>query len=231
MEDCMTQYRIISQTGNTLATMQAASAAQALDSYCLTLSPTAAQSTRDSYRVEAVPLDMSIFTDDVAIEAQKSLDTALRILNMSDLQREVIHAVMHCRDYDRLMAGIEAVKTDGEYHEWSCTTAYATWRQPPAKHLMEDDMTYDINRRFADAIAVQTACNPSGIAHSLYEICAALNGTMSTHAISRDPAVQLFALKLADLCGIVTYTQAEIDRFQEIIKRCAAEMMTVNAAE
>lgn len=54
-----------------------------------------------------------------------------------------------------------------------------------------------------DALAVQNACNPSGVAHSYTDLCSAMHQAgLSTVAICDHPASQLYAAKLADLCGL-----------------------------
>ena len=57
--------------------------------------------------------------------------------------------------------------------------------------------------RYAEAIAVQDACNPSGVAHSLIEVFRQVRAEGGdTDAQRSDPAVRLFVAKLADLCGL-----------------------------
>lgn len=54
-----------------------------------------------------------------------------------------------------------------------------------------------------DALSVQNACNPSGVAHSFAALCEQMHGAgLSTSAICEHPAAQLYAAKLADLMGL-----------------------------
>jgi hypothetical protein len=55
--------------------------------------------------------------------------------------------------------------------------------------------------RFRDALAVQDACNPSGVCRSLFEIFSTTDWP-DTDSKRRDPAVILFVAKLADLVGL-----------------------------
>ena len=53
------------------------------------------------------------------------------------------------------------------------------------------------------ALDVQSACNVSGVAHSLADLCSeVLQETRSTGALRSDPAIRLYVAKLADLCGL-----------------------------
>ena len=62
------------------------------------------------------------------------------------------------------------------------------------------------NNRFQEALLLQNACNPSGVAHTLVEmIQEASRQGADTASICRDPAVRLTVAKLADLCNL-TYT-------------------------
>ena len=54
-----------------------------------------------------------------------------------------------------------------------------------------------------DALAVQNACNPSGVAHSFAALCEQMHQAgLGTTAICDHPAARLFAAKLADLMGL-----------------------------
>lgn len=54
-----------------------------------------------------------------------------------------------------------------------------------------------------DALSVQNACSPSGVAHSFAALCEQMHGVgLSTTAICDHPAAQLYAAKLADLMGL-----------------------------
>lgn len=56
--------------------------------------------------------------------------------------------------------------------------------------------------RFQNALDIQTACNPSGIAHSLIAACAEVREEGGgTDAIKSDPAVRLMVYQLAYLCN------------------------------
>lgn len=68
-------------------------------------------------------------------------------------------------------------------------------------------------RRFRDAISVQDACNPSGIAHSMAEYYKAmLDAGASTYELQNDNAMSLFAMKLLDLGGIMVSSTAYTTR-------------------
>jgi hypothetical protein len=71
--------------------------------------------------------------------------------------------------------------------------------------------------RYQDALDVQNACNPSGVAHSLHEICCEVSREGGgTDAVRRDPAVRLFVAKLADLCGLdYTWPMGDHETCQE----------------
>lgn len=57
--------------------------------------------------------------------------------------------------------------------------------------------------RYAEALALQDACNPSGVARTLVEIIDDVKQNGADTAMVRyDPAVQLTIAKLADLCGL-----------------------------
>lgn len=61
----------------------------------------------------------------------------------------------------------------------------------------------DPTSRFQDALSVQNACNPSGVAYSLWKCCCAVSRYHAgTDAVRTDPAVKLFVAKLADLVGL-----------------------------
>jgi hypothetical protein len=54
-----------------------------------------------------------------------------------------------------------------------------------------------------DALSVQNASNPSGVAHSFAALCEQMHQAgLSTSAIADHPAAVLFAAKLADLMGL-----------------------------
>lgn len=74
--------------------------------------------------------------------------------------------------------------------------------------------------RFSDAILVQDACNPSGVALDLHRICCEVSKeTGSTDAVRRDQAVILFVAKLADLCGLeYTWPSATYDECSQRAK-------------
>ena len=61
------------------------------------------------------------------------------------------------------------------------------------------------NNRFAEALALQDACNPSGVARTLVEMMDDVKKHGDTADVRRDPAVRITVAKLADLCGL-TYT-------------------------
>lgn len=60
--------------------------------------------------------------------------------------------------------------------------------------------------RFREALDIQYACNPSGVARTIYDTCRALSRctTLGTDQIRRDPAVALMVSKLAEMCGSST---------------------------
>ena len=60
-----------------------------------------------------------------------------------------------------------------------------------------------MRNRYREAIDVQDACNPSGVALSLHKMCCVVSREGNgTDGVRRDPAVRLFVAKLADLCGL-----------------------------
>ena len=69
---------------------------------------------------------------------------------------------------------------------------------------------------YRDAILVQSACNLSGVAHSLVEACQYLREIGGdSRTIERDPAIVLFVAKLADLAGLdYHYPQVSEDQCQ-----------------
>ena len=59
--------------------------------------------------------------------------------------------------------------------------------------------------RKQDAIAIQNACNPAGVARTLVAAIAEMHASpdyAGTDSVKSDPAVRLIVGKLADLCGI-----------------------------
>lgn len=72
-----------------------------------------------------------------------------------------------------------------------------------------------------DALAVQNACNPSGIAHSMAALCEQMHAQgLSTTAIADHPATRLYAAKLADLCGISIWFPKEAEtKANDLIRR------------
>lgn len=81
-----------------------------------------------------------------------------------------------------------------------------------------------------DALSVQNACNPSGVAHSFAALCEQMHGAgLSTTAICDHPATQLYAAKLADLCGLNIHwpRQAE-EKAQRIVSH--AERLATTAS-
>lgn len=61
----------------------------------------------------------------------------------------------------------------------------------------------DARSIYRDALLLQNACNLSGVAITLTEVCDHLRTTGSdTPGIMADPAVKLIVAKLADLCGL-----------------------------
>ncbi len=72
-------------------------------------------------------------------------------------------------------------------------------------------------RRYSDAINVQYAGNPCGIARSLWELCCAIqNETHSTAAVARNPAVKSYVVRLAELCGFTP----PADMYNAIMNKC-----------
>lgn len=84
----------------------------------------------------------------------------------------------------------------------------------------------------ADALAVQNACNPSGIAHSFAALCEQMHAQgLSTTAIADHPAAQLYAAKLADLCGIdIHWPIAAEQRANTLIRRAEALRLPTSTA-
>ena len=58
-------------------------------------------------------------------------------------------------------------------------------------------------RDYQDALDVQNACNLSGVAHSLFEVCRRLraSGVTDTSAVNTHPIVRMYASKIGDLTG------------------------------
>lgn len=81
-----------------------------------------------------------------------------------------------------------------------------------------------------DALAVQNASNPSGIAHSFAALCEQMHAQgLSTTAICDHPAARLYAGKLADLCGIdLHYPLDAEEKAKALIRR--AEALALPAA-
>jgi len=70
-----------------------------------------------------------------------------------------------------------------------------------------------------DAILVQDACNLSGVAHSLAEMCSFLwKQGLETEAIKKHPAVILVVDKMNDLVG-----RPDFDAYAEAYKACRGE--------
>jgi hypothetical protein len=79
-----------------------------------------------------------------------------------------------------------------------------------------------------DALSVQNASNPSGIAHGFARLCEQMHQAgLSTSAIADHPAAMLFAAKLADICGLDYHwpRQAE-EKAQAVIRRHEATIPT-----
>lgn len=68
-------------------------------------------------------------------------------------------------------------------------------------------------RRIQHALDVQNACNISGVAHSLAELCRELHGDgVAIRQLPDAPEVRLFVAKLADLCGLLCSYPLEDER-------------------
>ena len=82
-----------------------------------------------------------------------------------------------------------------------------------------------------DALAVQDASNPSGVSHSLHELCCDMHQAgLSTSAICDHPAVQLFVAKLADISGLNYHWPAKAeDEANAIIRRAETSALARNA--
>ena len=79
-----------------------------------------------------------------------------------------------------------------------------------------------------DALSVQNACNPSGVAHSFATLCEQMHQAgMSTTAICDHPAARLFAAKLADLMGLNHHWPREAEQQAQLIIR-RAELKPLN---
>jgi aromatic ring hydroxylase len=60
-----------------------------------------------------------------------------------------------------------------------------------------------MSNRFSDAIAIQSACNPSGIASALMRAQRVIyDEGKGTDAVRADPAVRLMVHQLAYLCDV-----------------------------
>jgi hypothetical protein len=75
-----------------------------------------------------------------------------------------------------------------------------------------------------DALAVQNACNLSGVAHSWADLCVAMHRSgLSTTAQADHPACILYAAKTADLCGLhYHYPAAAEAAANELIQQAEA---------
>lgn len=62
----------------------------------------------------------------------------------------------------------------------------------------------DVKNRFDEALLLQDACNPSGVAHTLIRMFDDIrkDPEAGTDTLRRDPAVRCTVAKLADLCGL-----------------------------
>jgi len=77
-----------------------------------------------------------------------------------------------------------------------------------------------------DALSVQNASNPSGVAHGFARLCEQMHQAgMSTSAIADHPAAVLFAAKLADLTGLdYHYPRAAEEKAAGVIRRDEAKL-------
>lgn len=73
-----------------------------------------------------------------------------------------------------------------------------------------------------DALQVQNACNPSGVANGMYRAVCDLRELLGseggTDALRVHPITQLWAAKLADLCGLQYTWPREAERAVEQIR-------------
>jgi hypothetical protein len=77
----------------------------------------------------------------------------------------------------------------------------------------------------ADALAVQNACNLSGVTNSWHMLCCRMHmAGMSTNAVADHPACQLYAAKVADLVGLnYHYPIAAETEARRLVDQAAAE--------
>jgi hypothetical protein len=86
-------------------------------------------------------------------------------------------------------------------------------------------MKITLKQAARDAIAVQNACNASGVIHSLLEAIQAIreaNPGISTREVNTHPIVVLFVSKLQSLCGHECLCSACLDAYSVANERCEA---------
>jgi hypothetical protein len=61
--------------------------------------------------------------------------------------------------------------------------------------------------RFRDALVTVSlsACNPSGVAHSIVEACREIRQHEPKGSTADDPAIRLMVYQLASVCGVADY--------------------------
>ena len=82
-----------------------------------------------------------------------------------------------------------------------------------------------LRRQMQSALDVQNACNISGVAHHLAELCRELRSDgSSTSELRTSPMVRLVVAKLADMCAIAsTYPLEDELRLQAALDIMATE--------
>ena len=75
---------------------------------------------------------------------------------------------------------------------------------------------------YKEAMLLQDACNPSGVAHTLSEVCSYLimQEKADTDTVGRNPAVQLIMLKLADLTGTGCTCSEYMENWTKVFQAC-----------
>ena len=74
---------------------------------------------------------------------------------------------------------------------------------------------------YRDALSVQNASNPSGVAYAFAALCEQMHQAgLSTSAVADHPAAVLFAAKTADLMGLsYHYPRAAEEKAMAVIRR------------
>ena len=84
-----------------------------------------------------------------------------------------------------------------------------------------------MRNRFQDAIDMQSACNPSGVAHSIIEAIKQVRDEPAykgTESVRTDPAIKLMVYQLAYLCGVTGgVADFHVGSWEEVYHHCKAQ--------